>query len=133
MQRRHFFAGAATAVLVDNFDFAGAIYGTATARTVSVTPPVDCTIEFTASIYATNVVGDAGNQLGWTVTPAGGSEVALGGAGVSTTAKQQITSATAFTAAGGVALTFAIKTTRPGGNPSIGLFQSQMRITQIKR
>jgi pyruvate/2-oxoglutarate dehydrogenase complex dihydrolipoamide acyltransferase (E2) component len=125
--------GAATSVTVDNHDFAGATYGTATARTVVVTPAVDCTIEFTASIVAQNVVGDAGNQLGWWVTPAGGAELALGGAGVSTSAKQQISSATAFSATGGVALTFAIKTVRPGGNPNIGLFQSQMRITQIKR
>lgn len=124
---------AATTLTNDSHDFAGATFGTATARTVVVTPAVDCTIEFTASIYATNVVADSGNQLGWAVTPAGGAEISLGGAGVSTTQKQQVTTATAFDAAAGVALTFAIKTTRPGGNPNIGLFQSQMRITQIKR
>lgn len=126
-------AGAATEVNVDEFDFAGATYGTTTARTVSYTPAVDCVVEVSAKLTATNLVGDSGNNLAWTVTPSGGSELILGGSETSSTAKQEVTVINSFSATGGVALSFALKVTRPGGNPAIGIFKSYLRVTFIKR
>lgn len=129
-------AGAATVVTFDEFDLAGdtaIIGGTEIMRTMTVTPAADCTIEFTASVAATNVVGDSGNTAGWKVTPAGGSTVLLGGAQVSTTAKQVLHCVSAFAATGGVALTFDLSATTAGGNPAQAFFKSYMRVTQIKR
>lgn len=126
-------AGAATEVNVDEYDFAGATYGTTTARTVTYTPSVDCVVEVSAKLTATNLVGDSGNNVAWTVTPSGGSELILGGSETSSTAKQEVTVINSFSATGGVALSFALKVNRPGANPAIGIFKSYLRVTFIKR
>lgn len=122
-----------TVVLTDNHDFAGTGFGTGTARTFTVTPAVDCTVEFFATTTADNVLGDAGNTFGWFVTPAAGSPVYLGGSATNSTAKQVFTAGNAFTAVGGVALDFTIEVTRPGGNPSIHFFESFLRVSLIQR
>jgi hypothetical protein len=129
-------ANAATEVIMDEYDFAGAGTGSGSGvvqRTVVVTPPVDSIVEVTGYIAATNVVGDSGNRLGWRVTPAGGSALTLSEAPVSTTAKQVIPTTNSFLATGGVALTFELMSDRPGGNPAMAMSKSYLRITVVKR
>jgi len=121
-----------TVVVQDTHDFGGAGFGTIDARTVVYTPPVACEIEFTARLVAANVLGDSGNTVSWRVTPAGGSTVILGGSETNSTARQEFVAANKIVAAAGVALTFAIRTTRSGGNPDVLLYGSYMRITAKK-
>lgn len=125
--------GAATEVITSNVDHAGATFGTVVAQTFTHTPAVDSVVEFTAKVTASNILGDSGNTLSWYVTPAGGADVRLGGSQTNGTAKQEFTAANAFSAAAGVLLTFELRINRPGGNPAIGLFESYMRATVIKR
>jgi hypothetical protein len=84
-------------------------------------------------VSATNVLGDSGNRLGWVVTPAGGSVLNLSEAPVSTTAKQVIPTTNSFLATGGVALTFELRSDRPGANPAMAMSKSYLRITVVKR
>lgn len=128
-------ANAATEIIYDVYDFAGAGTGSGptTQRSFSWTPPVDCTIEWSSKIVATNVLPDAGNALGWQVTPSGGSAVSLGACQASSGAKGEFTSLTAYSATGGVALTFELRSNRSSGNPNILLYQSYMRATAVKR
>jgi hypothetical protein len=124
--------GAASVVSLDDFDFAGAGYGTTTARDWVVTPAKACTIEFSAKLTASNVLGDSGNVIRWTVQPAGGSETTIGGSETNDTSKREFTALAAFSAAAGVALTFRIKTIKGAGNPNMNLYRSYMRATEIK-
>ena len=129
-------ANVATEITFDEVDLAGAtgtIGAVSVMRSVVVTPAVACQIEFTATVAATNVVGDSGNKAGWQVTPAGGSTVALGGSQISTTARQQLQCVSSFSAAASVALTFELIADTASGNPAQAFFKSYMRITQIKR
>lgn len=125
--------GAATEVVMDEYDFAGATYGSTTARSFTYTPAVDSVIEVTGHVAATNVVVDSGNNARWRVTPSGGSAIFLSQAQINGTAKQVLPVAKSFEADAGVELTFDLVTTVPGGNPSIGLYLSYLRITVIKR
>lgn len=126
-------AGAATAISIDEYDFAGGSFGTTTARTYSVTPAVDCWIEFTARLEAATIDGDSGKNVGWWVVPSGGSAVALGGSSTPGTQKKEVTCVNAFAATGGVALSFEIRTSNGGSSPNPILYKSFMRVTQIKR
>lgn len=124
-----------TKVTLDEYDFAGATYtGGATARrTVVVTPARDCTIEFTAQVYCMTVESEAGNRLYWRVTPSGGSVIALGNVRrASTTVATIGTAVKSFKATAGVALTFELVTQVPSGNPGITLWESDMRITEVR-
>jgi hypothetical protein len=125
--------GAATEIYRDDYDFAGGSYGTTTARSFSITPPVDCTIEVSATIEATNVVGDSGKQVGWWVTPSGGSTVVAAGFRNNQSVRTQLNSADSFTAAAGVALTFELKTNNGGSAPNLLLYRSTIRLSIVKR
>jgi hypothetical protein len=125
--------GAATEVYRDDYDFGGGSYGTVTARSFSITPPVDCTIEVSATIEATNVVGDSGKQVGWYVTPSGGSTVVAAGFRNNVATRTQLNSADSITATGGVALTFELKTNNGGGAPNLLLYRSTIRLSIVKR
>jgi len=127
--------GAATEIVFDDHDFAGATVGTGTItqRTVLYTPPAACTIEVTGHLTATNVIGDSGNRLGWGVTPSGGSRTELSNAPLSTTAAQLLPVSYSFAASAGVELSFQLVSERAGGNPAIAMFRSYLRITAIKR
>jgi len=126
-------ANAATEVIVDNVDHAGAGFGTVTVQSFTHTPAVTSIVEFTAKVTASNILGDSGSTLAWWVTPSGGSAVQLGGSETNSTAKQEFSATNAFTATGGVTLTFELKTVKSGGNPSINVYNSYMRATVIKR
>jgi hypothetical protein len=126
-------SNAATEVLSQNTDFAGAGFGTTTADSFSYTPAVASTIEFTANVTAANVNGDAGNSLSWYVTPSGGSPVLLGGSQSDVAARQQFIANNVYLAAAGVALTFELKISRATGNPNVLLYGSYMRATVVKR
>lgn len=126
-------AGAATAISIDDHDFAGTSFGTTTARTWTVTPAVDCWIEFSARVEAATIDGDSGKTVGWWVVPGGGSAVALGGSSTPGTAKKEVVCINAFSATGGVALQFEIRTSNGGSAPNPVLYKSIMRVTQIKR
>ncbi len=123
---------AATLVSGSVNDPAGASFGTITAHTWAVTPVAACTVEFTATVYANNINGDAGNSVGWYVTPAGGSANLLGGSRFADLDRHQLACIASFAAAAGVALTFELRVFR-GGGPSIQLWDSVMRATQVKR
>ncbi|MBN8494552.1 MAG: hypothetical protein J0M00_24305 [Burkholderiales bacterium] len=125
--------GAAAEVYRDDYDFGGGSYGTVTARSFSITPPVDCTIEVSATIEATNVVGDSGKQVGWWVTPAGGSTVIAAGFRNNVATRTQLNSADSFSATGGVALTFDLKTNNGGSAPNLLLYRSTIRLSIVKR
>lgn len=124
-------ANAATKINIDQHDFAAATFGTTTARTWSFTPAVDCTIEFTAKLTASQLLGDSGQYFRWYVTPSGGSDLLLGGSETNNTTRQEVTAVNSFSAVGGVQLDFTIRTTVTG--PSIALYTSYMRATEIKR
>lgn len=127
---------AATQIAVDSASLAGATYGTPSGevvRSFTVTPEVDCVVEFTASIEATNVDGDSGNIMGWRVTPAGGSALTLGGQTQPNASKFKHTAFNSFSATGGVLLTFELRFQRPTLNPTMAAFESYMRATLIKR
>lgn len=125
-------AAAATEVFTDDHDFAGAAFGTTTARSFVVTPSVDGIIEFTATVAGRRIDGDSGSSITWTVTPAGGSLLVLGRSSSSSSALQAFVASTAFACVAGVALTFEIKTNK-GGFTNVELDLSTMRVTLIKR
>lgn len=126
-------ANAATESAVDEYDFAGGSYGTVTARTVSFTPTADCTIEFTATLIAAGAYQDGGHDIWWEATPSGGSTLLLGNCQTQSTAKQLFAMASAFAAVGGVAITFALRSSKPSMDPANTLFMSRARIVAIKR
>lgn len=123
---------AATDVFTDNHDFAGGAFGNATVRSFVVTPAVNCVVEFTAGIWADNIDGDSGSSILWKVTPAGGGTTVIGATNSSAIARAQFIASNAFLATGGVALTFDIVTAK-GGFTNVHLFESQMRVTLVKR
>lgn len=116
----------------DSYDFAGASYGTATARSFTFTPVLAATMKFSATIVADGVYGDAAHNVWWTVQPAGGSEVIIGDCESWDTTRRSFAALTSFAASAGVALTFRLKTARPSGDPNIHLFQSEMRVESVE-
>jgi hypothetical protein len=125
-------ADAATALSTSQEDPAGAGFGNdVIVHEFVVTPEAACTIEFTAAAYANNINGDAGNNIVWRVTPAGGSTVVIGGSRFADLSRHQIACIASFSAAAGVALTFQLRTTVSG--PAIQIWDSVMRVTQVKR
>lgn len=128
-------ADAATEVLFDEYDFAGAGQSTGLQvnRTFTMTPGASGTCEFSSVFNATNVVVDSGNSMYWRVTPAGGAAINIGGPAISTTANQVLTALQAFAVTGGVELTFDLMTNRPFGNPVMAMGKFYTRITIIKR
>ena len=124
---------AATEVFVDEHDFAGASYGTTTARTLSYTPDADCLVELTMTLVAEEVYGDAGHFAFWTVAAGGGSDVTVANCDSQSTAKQQFSDFASFAASAGVPLTFKLKTQRPTSDPDVVLYDSYLRVTAIKR
>jgi hypothetical protein len=125
-------ANAATFVNQDTHDFAGTGFGTFTARTWTITPAANCTIEFSANIGASNVLPDSGNQVAWYVSVGGGSDTYLGKCNTDSLARQVFPLFTSFSATGGVSLAFKIKVTKSGG-ASPTLYESSMRATEVYR
>lgn len=125
-------SSAATYVNQDTHDFAGTGYGTTTARTWTITPAANCTIEFSANIGASNVLPDSGNQVAWYVSVGGGSDTYLGQCNTDSLARQVFPLSTSFSATGGVSLAFKIKVTKSGG-ASPTLYESSMRATEVYR
>ncbi|MCL4695456.1 MAG: hypothetical protein KJ023_00115 [Burkholderiaceae bacterium] len=125
-------ANAATFVNQDTHDFAGTGFGTFTARTWTITPAANCTIEFSANIGASNVLPDSGNQVAWYVSVGGGSDTYLGKCNTDSLARQVFPLSTSFSATGGVSLAFKIKVTKSGG-ASPTLYESSMRATEVYR
>jgi hypothetical protein len=127
---------AASVVTFDENDFAGAgaTGGSYTVRrSLVVTPSVDCTIEFTANATAQGVHPDSAQNLEWWAVRTGSSDLALGYAnfgGTTTTGTAQATAS--FAATAGVAITFELRT-RAGSGVSVKLWQSQMRVTEVRR
>ena len=126
---------AATEMLTDVHDFAGAGYGTTTARTVNFTPAADCRIELTATLEAARVDGDAAHYASWYVSVGGGADTfVVGFPGNDATDTRHLYSAVAdYAASAGVALAFKLKTSRPGGDPNILLYASTLRLTAVKK
>lgn len=125
-------ANAATFVNQDTHDFAGTGFGTFTARTWTITPAANCTIEFSANIGASNVLPDSGNQVAWYVSVGGGPDTYLGQCNTDSLARQVFPLSTSFSATGGVSLAFKIKVTKSGG-ASPTLYESSMRATEVYR
>ncbi len=124
--------GAAAEIYKDDYDFGGWNYGTTTARSFSITPPVDCTLEVSATIEATNVLGDSGGRISWWMTPAGGSAVLVGDFRNNTNTRTKLAAVDSLPVTGGVALTFELKTNN-GGAPYLTLYRSTMRLVLVKR
>lgn len=126
---------AATDIVQDTYDFAGAVAGSGlvTQRTVSYTPPVDCVIEFSASIVAANVLPDSGNFCYWTMAAGGGSDVPIAACDSNSGSRQTFAAITSLAAVGGVALVFKLITQRNIVNPQITLGASSIRVGAIKR
>lgn len=116
----------------DSFDFAGAAFGTAIARSFTFTPSLSAVMKFSATLVAKQVYGDAGHYVWWTVQPAGGSEITIGNCESWDTSKRSYVALTSFAAAAGVALTFRIRTQRPAFDPNIQLYESEMRVESIE-
>ena len=125
-------SSAATYVNQDTHDFAGTGYGTTTARTWTITPAFDCTIEFTATLGASNILTDAGNQVSWFVAAGGGSDTYLGTANSDSSNRATFPLTSSFAATGGVSLAFKIKVTKTGAT-SPTLYESNMRATEVRR
>lgn len=124
--------GAATDVYLDSYDYAfSSISGGE--RSFTYTPTTDCTIEFTAKCSATQVYPDGGHYLRWYVQAGSGSDVLLGGAVTTSTAKQDFACVSSFSATGGVTLTFKLRTEVPFGDPAITVGVTNMRVTAILR
>lgn len=129
---------AATEVHTDAFDFGGAAYGLMTGftaqRSVVYTPPVDSVVEFTANIGVANVHDDSGMNIRWSYQPSGGSLTPLGFSNGESNARTQQACVASFLATGGVALTFYIELRNSvGGAQTIKLYQSNLRVTFVKR
>jgi hypothetical protein len=126
---------AATELLTDVYDFAGAAYGTTTARTVSFTPVADCRIELTATLEAARIDGDAAHYASWYVSVGGGADTfVVGFPGNDATATRYLYSAVAdYAASAGVGLDFKLKTSRPAFDPNILLYTSTLRLTAVKK
>lgn len=126
---------AATELLTDVYDFAGAAYGTATARTVNFTPVADCRIELTATLEGARIDGDAAHYASWYVSVGGGADTfVVGFPGNDATATRHLYSAVAeYAASAGVALAFKLKTSRPAFDPDILLYTSTLRLTGVKK
>jgi hypothetical protein len=125
--------GAATQITQDTFDFAGGGFGRYTARSFSITPTVDCAVEFTATITADGINPDSGTSVAWWVTPAGGSALYLGGSDFTSSGKATYPVSCSFNAAAGAALLFELKTNVGDLGITIHLYKSSARITQIRR
>ncbi len=127
---------AATVVTSDDYNFAGAgaSGGSYTVRrTLSVTPSVDCTIEFSATAAAKGVHPDAAQNLEWWAVRSGSADLPLGaGYFGSTTAQGNAVAFSSFSAAGGVQIDFELRT-RAGSGVAVQLWQTQMRVTQVRR
>lgn len=127
---------AATEITSDAHDFAGAAVTVGTAQTMrsfTYTPPVNCTIEFTAVIAASTVLPDSANQLWWSYEPGTSGETTIAACNSDSTARQTFPGIGSFAATGGVQLTLRLKATRASGNPAMNLYESFMRVTAIKR
>jgi hypothetical protein len=122
--------------VVDDHDFAGytppGSGAIQTWRTFDVTPPRDCTLEFSATIAAATVLPDSGNQLWWAINT-GGGDVVIAAVNTDSSARQTFSGIAAFAAAGGVTVTFKIQGRKPIGNPSMVLYRSYVRVTPIYR
>lgn len=133
IQTRQLAAQAATRITTDVHNFAGATFGNATARTLaSLTPPVDCDIEVTASLMASGLNGDSGAYAHWIIQEVGSStwtEVATFGS--ASTAKQMFNAHGVYHATGGVALTIYLSSERVGGTSTF--WESSVRLTEVYR
>jgi Fibronectin type III domain len=126
-------ANQVTEVLQDFHDFAGATFNNLDGvRTMVVTPPVNCLVEFTATASGKPYDNDGGAFVRWTVTPAGGTAAFLGGSSAASAARSTAVCAYSFTASAGVALTFSFDV-RKGGYANVTLWDTYMRVTLIKR
>lgn len=129
-------ANAATVVTQDVHDFARAVAanGTNLQRSITITPAVACTIQFTASMGANNCCGDSASGIYWAVSAGGGADVTLGADG-STTAfvNGQWPCTNSFAAAAGVALVFKLYSAKAVGITGPTLLVSQMTITEVRR
>lgn len=129
-------SSAATEITSDSHDFAGAavtVGSNQTLRSFTYMPPVDCTIEFTATVVSDNVYPDAGNGLWWSYEPGSSGETVIAACNSDAVTRQTFPAVASFAATGGVQLTLRLKATRAGGNPAMVLQKSFMRVTAIKR
>jgi len=126
---------AATEIVQDTYAFGGAGTGSGpiVQRSFTYTPPVNCKINFTAIIGASQVLPDSGNFLSWAVSAGGGSDSTLGGCISNSGNRQTFACVTSFNATAGVSLTFKLVSDRASGNPAITLYDSSMRVEAIKR
>jgi hypothetical protein len=127
-------ANATTDIYQDSYDFAGAgSSGTSTSvRTFTYTPSVDCTVEASAAISASNVLGDSGHYIWWQVEPASGGTIYLFGSNNNDTVRHDFAWSTSFTASANVQLTFRLVTSASSGQ-QIYKWKSLMRATFVKR
>lgn len=133
--------GAATDVPFDTYDFgvsgdAGIVPNggpAVTIRSFTYTPPVNVTIEFTATVSADKVLPDSGNSLDWTVDAGGGGDTQIAYCNSDSGSRQTFPGMATFAASAGVTLTFKLRGRRASGNPAITLYFSTMRATAIKR
>jgi hypothetical protein len=128
------FAGAATEIWFDEYDFAGTSVGNVltTARSFPVTPAYDCTLEISCEIASLNVNADSGNILFWRVDGSDGTSVSIGGVPRTVVDKMTCTILSSLPATGGV--TYTLKTmVRAGGGGVIYLYQSRQRVTEVRR
>lgn len=126
-----------TQIYQDSYDVGGATPPAGAGPTVmhsfSITPPVDCIVEFSGTISASQVLPDAGNSLSWAVTPAGGSLVTLASCVSTSSAQQTFPGVNSFSAVGGVELVFELRANRVGGNPAMPIGVGSSRYALVKR
>lgn len=120
-------------VTMDETDFGGSGYGMAVARSVFVTPATDCVIEFTGKVTASNVLVDSGNAIRWRAVRSGRPDLELGGSETNDISRREFTAVNAFDATAGEEIEFQLYVVRSPGNPSVRLYLSYMRMTEITR
>jgi hypothetical protein len=124
-----------TVVGTDAETLDGASFGdAAVAHSWVMTPEIDCKVDFLATVWADNLLAAAvgpGNALAWWVTPSGSSAVYLGGSYGDFVGRQQVLCSASFEAAGGVALTFQLRTIVPFGSP-VRLWDSRMKAVELR-
>lgn len=125
----------ATRITPDFYDFAGTAFTESTVRTVTITPPVDCTIEVTASLMAAGLLGDSGWQAYWSVQPtAGGTQTTVASFGSASTSKAMFNAHGVYAATGGVSIDFdLVLNDVPGTAHVFTLWESSIRITEVYR
>lgn len=128
----HIAENAATEVGQHDYSAGGTTFGDGGVVTsFTFTPAADANIEFTATVEASGIDLDAGNNLRWRVTPDGGSTSTVTTASGADTARRVIPMVGTYAAVGGVELTFELKAVKSGG--TIAVYQTFARYTAVYR